>query len=174
MNKRLYTLVAAALLLAGSASQVFAQQKIGHINSNDLVMSMPERDSAMNAYEQKRQEFLNQSEELQVEFNKKYETYLMRRDSLSQLVRQTKEAELTDMSRNIETFNAAADQELQRINQELFQPILEKAQQAIKEVAEENGFTYIFDTSQGMGVLYFPETGSENILPLVRKKLGLQ
>lgn len=166
-------LVAAVLMMAGSANQVFAQQKIGHINSNELLMAMPERDSAVSQLEARRTEFLNQSEELQVEFNKKYENYLTRRDSLTQLIRQAKEAELQDMSQNIETFNAAADQELQRIQQELFQPIIEKAQKAIKEVATENGYTYILDIGTG-AVLHFPETGNENIMPLVKKKLGIQ
>jgi outer membrane protein len=39
-------------------------------------------------------------------------------------------------------------------------------------VARENGFTYIFDLSRG-SVIYFSEQ-SEDILPLVKKKLGLE
>ena len=34
------------------------------------------------------------------------------------------------------------------------QPILEKANNAIKEVAEENGFIYIFDISRGNPVYF--------------------
>jgi outer membrane protein len=173
MNKMVFTLICTALLTVGSVSQVAAQQKIGHINSNELIMAMPERDSATAELESKRQDFIRQSEELQVEFNKKYEAYITKRDSLTSLIRQTKEAELNDMSKNIETFNAAADQELQRIQQELFQPIIKKAQDAIKEVAKEQGFTYILDIGTG-AVVYFPETGTENIMPAVKKKLGLQ
>jgi len=173
MKKMILALVFTVLLSAGSALNGVAQQKIGYINSNDLIMSMPERDSAMNTLEQKRQDFLRQSEELQVEFNKKYEDYLMKQDSLSPLIRSTKEAELGDLRDRIDTFNSAADQELQRYQQEVFQPIIELAQKAIKEVATEQGFTYILDVSQG-AVIFFPEEGSENILPLVRKKLGLE
>lgn len=47
-----------------------------------------------------------------------------------------------------------------------------KATNAIKEVAKENGFTYIFDMSSG-AILFASET-SEDILPLVKKKLGIQ
>lgn len=173
MNKKFYVLILTAILFAGSAIQVTAQQKIGHINSNELIMAMPERDSAVNQLEQKRQEFLMQSEELQVEFNKKYETYMTKRETLTQLIRQTKEAELNDMSKNIETFNTAADQELTRIQQELFQPIIERAQKAIKEVAEEQKFTYILDIGTG-AVLHFPETGTENIMSAVKTKLGIK
>lgn len=174
MKKIVLALVFTVLLSAGSALNGVAQQKIGYINSNDLMLAMPERDSAMNTLEQKRQDFLRQSEELQVEFNKKYEDYLMKQDSLSPLIRSTKEAELGDLRDRIDTFNAAADQELQRYQQEIFQPIIERAQQAIKEVAVELGFTYILDLTQG-AVIYYPDEESENnIMPAVRKKLGLE
>jgi len=174
MKKKVLALVFTVLLSAGSVLNVVAQQKIGYINSNDLILSMPERDSAMNALEQKRQDFMRQSEELQVEFNKKYEDYLMKQDSLSPLIRSTKEDELGDLKGRIDTFNSAADQELQRYQQEVFQPIIERAQKAIKEVAVEQGFTYILDLSQG-AVIYYPDEESEdNIMASVRKKLGLE
>ena len=53
---------------------------------------------------------------------------------------------------------------------ELLEPLLEKAKNAIKEVSEEQGYTYIFDV--GVGTLLYYEKG-DNILPLVREKLGL-
>ena len=52
------------------------------------------------------------------------------------------------------------------------QPIMDKALNAIKAVGKENGFTYIFDMSQG-GIL-FNADNTEDVLPLVKKKLGLQ
>lgn len=53
---------------------------------------------------------------------------------------------------------------------QLVQPLIDKAKKAIEEVAKENGFTYIIDTSSG-ALLY---SGGEDILPLVKKKLNLQ
>ena len=49
-------------------------------------------------------------------------------------------------------------------------PIVTKAMDAIKAVGKENGFTYIYDNG---ALLYTAET-AEDILPLVKKKLGLQ
>ncbi len=172
MKKLLLTLFVSVLLLAGSAVNGVAQQKIGYINSNDLLLLMPERDSALVQLEAKRQEFLHQSEELQVEFNNQYEDYLQKRDSLSNLIRQTKESVLNDLNEKIQTFNNAADQELQNFQGQLFQPIIKKAQDAIKAVAEEQGYTYVLDTGAG-AVLYFPE-GALNLLEPVKKKLGIQ
>jgi len=172
MKKVFLILFASILVLTGSVYDGQAQQKIGHINSNELLMLMPERDSALAQLEEKRQEFLRQSEELTVEFNNQYEDFLRQRDSLSELIRQTKESVLRDLDQKIQAFNNAADQELQTFQQELFQPIIEKAQNAIKEVAQEEGFTYVLDTGTG-AVVYFPED-SLNLLESVKKKLGIQ
>ncbi|MBT3621362.1 MAG: OmpH family outer membrane protein [Flavobacteriales bacterium] len=48
--------------------------------------------------------------------------------------------------------------------------MLAKARKAIEDVATEGNFTYIFDKSIG-SILYAKD--SENVLNLVKKKLGL-
>jgi len=173
MRKILFLLVACVLAGAGNVYQVKGQVKIGHINSNDLLMAMPERDSALNILEEQRQSILRQSEELSVEYDRKLDLYLQQRDSLTPLVIQTKEDELTDFQERIRTFESAAQQELQNKQASLFQPIIDKAQSAIKAVALEKGFTYILDVGSG-AVLFFPEEETYDILPLVKAKLGIQ
>ena len=46
-----------------------------------------------------------------------------------------------------------------------------KAKNAIQKVAKEKGYSYVFDTSVG-ALLYWPED-SDDLLPLVKKELGL-
>jgi outer membrane protein len=87
------------------------------------------------------------------------------------LIRQTKESEIADMNDRIQQFQAIAQQELETQRNTLLQPILEKANNAVKTVAEENSFIYIFDLSMG-NPIYFSEE-SVDILPLVKEKLGL-
>ena len=55
---------------------------------------------------------------------------------------------------------------------DLFKPIYDKAMAAIKNVAEENNFTYIFDVSSG--VILFHSNDSQDVTPLVKAKLGIQ
>ena len=59
---------------------------------------------------------------------------------------------------------------MQSKEQELLEPILQKARDAINEVAKEDKYTYIFDKS--MGTLLYAEE-SENIISKVKKKLDL-
>jgi len=77
------------------------------------------------------------------------------------------------MQKRIQTFTAESQSDYQKRQQELFQPVLQKAQKAIQEVGKENGLLYILDSAQGL-LLYLPEDESFNILPLVKKKLGIK
>ncbi|HOK50406.1 MAG TPA: OmpH family outer membrane protein [Bacteroidales bacterium] len=167
-------IIGIAIVIFISASISFAQQglKIGHINTQELLQAMPETDSAQLKLEKMQKELQSQLEVMQVELNNKYQDYLSKRDSYSELVRQTKEDELQNIQQRIQQFAQNADQDLQEKRNELYRPILDKANKAIEEVAKENGFTYILDLSSG--VVLFHSDSSLDILPLVKAKLKLK
>ncbi len=159
----------AALLLSG---ELINAQKFGHINSQELLASMPESDSAQARIERMAKDYESQLEEMQVELNKKYDNYLTKRDTYTDLIRQTKESEISDMNDRIQQFQQVAQQELENQRNTLLRPILDKANNAVTAVAEENGFLYIFDLSLGNPIYFSDE--SVDILPMVKVKLGLQ
>lgn len=162
------------ILVVFMATTVFAQKdyKFGHINSNELLAAMPERDSARNELQQYSQMLQKEMEAMQTELQTKYTTYLEKQQTYSDLVRQSKETEIQEMQQRIQGFQQTAQQDLQQKEGELFQPIMEKAQAAIETVAKANGFTYVFDLGAG-GVIYHSEQ-SIDILPLVKKELGIK
>lgn len=155
-------------------NQLFAQDnlKLGHIDTQKLLEAMPESDSARAQIQKNAKDLEETMEEMQVELNNKYENYINNMDSYSDLIRQTKETELQDLQQRIQQFQATAEQDIQRLRQELFQPIIEKANKAIADVAKEKGFNYVFDTSLG-SVVYFSED-TENLMEEVKARLGIQ
>ncbi len=164
-------LVFIGFLMVATALGGYAQKgKIGHINSNDLLILMPERDSA----EAKLKDFAQQLElqltSMSGEYEKKLTDYEQNKDVMTDIIRQEKETEIVDLQRRIQDFQGRAQQELQKKEQELMKPLVDKANGAIKSVANENGYAYIFDTSVGV-VLHYPD--GDDILPLVKKKLGI-
>ena len=90
---------------------------------------------------------------------------------MTELIRTTKEQELNDLNQRIQVYQQNAQQKLQEKEKELLQPIIDRAKQAISDVAKENGYSYIFDTSAGT-LLY--QQDSDDIFSLVKKKLGLK
>ena len=170
--KNLIVLLAIATITVSAKSQV----KIGHINSQELLSLMPETDSAQKKLEEIAKQNELALEEMSVEFNKKYDDYVQKlndtENPMSDLIRASKEAELQQMQERIQAFQQNAQQEHQKRQMELLQPIQKKALDAVNLVAEENKFTYILDS--GMGVVVYSGANSEDILPLVKKKLGLE
>jgi len=167
--KKILLLLAIVLSITSFAQKA---QKMGHINSNELLMMMPENQQAQKALQQHSRELEDQSAAMQAELEQKYNDYLAKKDSLSPLIQKTKETELQDLNQRIQAFQQTAQKDLQAKQQELLKPIIEKARNAIREVAKENGYTYVFDTGTG-ALVYWPED-SDDLLPLVKTKLGIQ
>ena len=174
--RRFISIAALMIIVALAGQSAMAQNfKFGHVNNDELIQSMPEFDSATVKLEKFRKELINALELMSVELNTKNEAYLKDSKNLSDIVKQTKEQELTDMNKRIQDFQNNAQQQLQNKQAELFQPIVAKVDKAIKDVGKENGYFYIFDVSASKAtLLYFDETKSTNILPLVKTKLGLK
>jgi outer membrane protein len=163
-------IIISALLFSGA---MFAQTglKIGHINSQELLASMPESDSAQLKLEKVAKDLQNQLETMQVELNNKYQDYVAKRDGFSELIRNARETELQEMNQRIQQFSQLAEQDLQKQRTDTYKPILDKANKAITDVAKENGFTYILDLSAG-SILYHSET-SVDIMGMVKDKLKI-
>ncbi len=163
-------MIVIALVGQSATAQSF---KFGHINSDELIQSMPEYDSATVKLEKFRKELVNALELMQVEWNNKSDSYQKESKNLSDIVKQTKEQELMDIQKRIQDFQTNAQTQLQSKQTEVFQPIYSKVDKAIKDIGKENGFLYVFDVAKG-ALLYFDETKSTNVMPLVKTKLGLK
>jgi outer membrane protein len=160
------------VLLSGFLLSNRAQIKLGHINSQELFAAMPERDTAQKKLQDIAQQFENTLEELQVEYNKKLDEYQKNVGTMTPLIKRTKENELQDLIQRIQDFQTEAEQDLSEQRANLLRPIQEKAFKAVNEVAQEHGFTYIFD--MGVGTIIYAAEDAEDILPLVKQKLGLK
>ena len=172
--KRFVSIAVLIVVIAFAGKNAMAQNfKFGHINSDELIQAMPEYDSATVKLEKFRKELVNALELMGVELNNKNEAYQKESKNLSDIVKQTKEQELVDMQKRIQDFQNNAQTQLQNKQTEVFQPIYAKVDKAIKDVGKENGFLYVFDIAKG-ALLYYDETKSINVMPLVKTKLGLK
>ncbi|MBP7497344.1 MAG: OmpH family outer membrane protein [Bacteroidales bacterium] len=147
------------------------QKKFGHINSNDLLEKMPGRDSAKTKIEKYTKELQTQYKNMQTELETKYNDYVANEGKMTELIKKTRMDELKTMQDRIEDFQKNAQEEMQKKEKELLEPIINKAKKAIEDVATENKYDYIFDS--GIGFLLYSTPG-DDILPLVKKKLGIK
>ena len=148
----------------------FSQNKFGYIDSQELLLLMPERKTAEEEVQTFAKSLESQLQAMTAEYQQSVQEFQANEATYTDLVKQDKVTEITGLEQRIQSFQQNAQQALQSKEQELLEPILQKARQAIEDVASEGGYTYIFDKSVG-SILYVKE--SENILDKVKKKLKL-
>ena len=165
--KKVLKLTLAVVCVMFSTS-LFAQ-KIGRISSQEVVVNMAEYKEAQTQLEALAKDLQAQMETIQVEMNTKIQEYNKGAETMTDAVRQLKEKELNDLNTRLQEFNQVAQQELQKKEQELMEPIIKKANEAITEVSKAGGYTVIFETGQ---MIYFDEAQVKDITAEVKAKLG--
>jgi len=82
-------------------------------------------------------------------------------------------AKLKAEEEKIGKFQQDMDSQIREKQNTLLQPIFDRVNAAIKDVAKENGYNYVFDrnAAQGSTILYADET--QDVTALVKTKLGL-
>lgn len=146
-------------------------QKFGHIDFAKLYSQMPGLDSVQVKYKDYADQLRKQIGAMQTELENKYADYQANSATMSPIIKQTKEKEMSDLNDRIQAFNSQAQQDLSAKETELTTPIIEKARKAITDVAKEHGYAYIFNSAEGL-LLYAQE--SDDITDLVKKKLGIK
>ncbi len=91
-------------------------------------------------------------------------------NTMSDIIKQTKEAEINDLKARMDAFEQTASQDLQNKEIELTAPIIEEARNAIEEVAKENKFKYVFNSTEGLLLYGDP---ADDIMDLVKAKLNI-
>lgn len=162
-------LLVSVLFLGFTATQ--AQSKIAHINTQELVSAMPETKQMEEELKKVAQaydtDYKTQTNELQAKLKK----YDAEAPTQTDVENEKRRIEVGDLQKKLQLYAQSAQQELQKKQFDLYKPIEEKAQSAIKEVAKAKGIEYVFDSSPGKGLLVF--TG-EDLMAAVKTKLGLQ
>lgn len=145
---------------------------VAHINTLEILEAMPEKAKADEALLSYQTEFESQIKAMLEEYQKKVQQYQAEQDSLSDLMKQTRQNEILDIQNRIQMFQENAEKELSSKQTTLYTPIMERMQKAIGIVTRENGITYMMDISSG-AIVYIGDDAID-ATPLVKKKLGLK
>ena len=106
------------------------------------------------------------------EYNAKIKEYQEKQATMPESIKQARQSEIGEIEQRITTFQQTAYSDLQKKQQELFAPVIEKVKKAITEVGTEGNYLYIFDLSTQTVIYQSPK--SNDVTPLVKKKLGLK
>jgi outer membrane protein len=134
-------------LIAFASSFAFSQQKIGHVNSQELLDTMPSRKAAIVKLRQYETAGQTELEEMQLDFEKAYAKYQKDLPTMSPVIQKIEEEKLMRKQQAMQDRDQSLTRELQAVSQDMNNPILDRLQRAVQKVADSKKLAYVIDES---------------------------
>jgi outer membrane protein len=151
-----------------------AQTKVAHINSTELMQSMPEADTISMKLEKIRQTWETLLAEKQKETQAKYQSLMeiIDDESIPTSVKEVKTQEIDNLQKQLQEMQKTGSEAMQKEQESLLTPLYARVKETIAAVAKANGYAYVMDSSEGGGMIY--SDSSYDLMQLVKAKLGLK
>lgn len=151
--KKVKSLLIAAALFLGVSTTVMAQSKVAHIDVQTLVTELPAMKSAEAELKKVGEGYEKDFNSMMTEYQNKIQKYQVEAATAGDLKNEERAKEINELEQRIQQFQTTAQQDLQKKQIDLTQPIFEKARTAIQKVARAKGYEYVLDSSMGSGVI---------------------
>jgi outer membrane protein len=168
--KKIKSLLIASMLFFGATSLTFAQSKTAHIDTQELIASMPEMKAAQNQLEKLTKTYQADLQTMATELQNKMKQYQAEAATKTDDVNGQRAQEVQSMRDNVMKYEQNAQQEMAKRQEGLIKPIMEKARVAIQKVARAKGYQYVIDSTAGSGLIL---ADGPNLLNDVKKELGM-
>ena len=156
-----------------SINTLSAQIKFGHVNTSEIIQSMPDYTKAQEDVNKLQEQYEADLKNMQEELQKKEIEYNKLPADTPDNIKQKKEKELLDMQERLNQTYQDSQQALQKAATEKMQAISNRVLDAVNQVGKEQGYIYIVDT-KNKSILYYSTVLSTDVTVLVKTKLGLK
>ena len=162
-------LISGLVFLSPRSQAQVASSKMGCISLTELLSAMPEFKKADTTLAKFRDTLEQKFDALKTEYTEQA-SFLSSPDTVKYTPAQLgiKKQTLSELLAKIQGFDADAGQLFNQKRSALLLPIQKKAENAIQQVSKDNGYAFVFEKDN---LHVYPP--SADILPLVKKKLGL-
>ena len=168
MNIKSLIITAIALIGFSTASQA---QKVAHINSSQLVESLPQLDSINKQLENLGKEYQQMLDAISKELEDK-QSYWTSSPQTDPSILALRQSQYEKLATRYQSTQQEAQKALGEKQTELMKPLLENVKKVVQEVAKEKGYTYVFDSSDGGGMIYGDP--SHDLMTAVKAKLNIK
>jgi outer membrane protein len=148
---------------------VFAQDKIAHFNSQEVISTLPEYLQMTDSLAKTQKAIETELAGMQEEYSKKYKAFMDEGNGLIESIRIRRMQEIKDIEERAGLFQEQSQQRFVETRESLMRPIYDRVRNALQEVGAENNFAYILDS----GAVLYVNPSATDATPLVKKKLGL-
>ena len=159
-----------SILLLLPLGLVAQELKIAVVNTNTIMATLPDVAEAHQLLQSMAAQYDADLKMMQEDYERKVSEFTAQGDTLNENIRVRRIQEIQGIQERIENAYPAAQEDMNRKQEELFTPIRAKVQKAIAEVGSEIGYTYIFEPQY---LLYIGDAAID-ITDKVKAKLGLE
>jgi outer membrane protein len=166
--------VALTLLLVGGSVDAHAQQKIGYIDSGYVLDQMPEYAAVQQKLDQLEQQWRQEIEAAEKQVETLEQEFQARELLYTDEERKRKRGEIRSARQKVERLRQryfGPEGELYSRQKSLMRPLQERILKATEEVAQQDGYDYIFD--KGDEVLFMYAREEHNVSDAVLRELGI-
>lgn len=149
---------------------MFAQDKFAYLNADEVFMKMPEMKDVESQLLAKREQIKKVADGIQAEYNAKIEEFgKTDTKDLTEAIILDRQKQVADLESRYETYMKSSQEEYEKLQQSLIAPLQEKLRKAIKDVSDENGYTYLLNAA----ALLHMSSNAVDASPKVKAKLGI-
>ena len=166
MKKIILIAAMAVMSIAASAQDL----KFAYVDFNEVIMLMPEMDEARATLEENQKTNEEILMAMYEEYQTKVQQYEQKSSTWTPAIRESKEREIMDIQSRLEQTQQSLQMELQQLQNQLQAPVVEKAQNAVNELAKSKGVTCVFEKAS---LLYIDEAQMLDLTPEARVALNI-
>jgi len=166
-------MLALAVALLACAVPALADLKIGYIDSEVLREKLPEFKTVQRTLERLEQQYTQEANERQSRLVKLQEDFRRQELLMSEAKKAEMQAQFEESVQQLQAFTQeklGPNGELFRKNVELSTPIFEQVNAALAQIAEEEGYDFIFDVA-GNGTIVYADPERYNLTEKLLSKL---
>jgi outer membrane protein len=148
--------------------------KIGYVDSDAIMDKLPDAQDAKQRLDVFVQEWQGELNKIENTWKTKYDDYEKRKLIMTDQARAELEAELVKLEKQISEYREkkfGTNGEMFQKQDELMKPVQNKVFSAIKEVAQEEDYDYVFDRSGDILLLYAKDKYDITVKVLNKLKL---
>ena len=148
MMKQIKTLLIAAILILGASNTMNAQAKVAHVDVSEIMSKMPAMLDAQNQLQKLSGTYDTEYKKMVDEYQVKIKKYEAEAATVTEAVNGERSKEVQDMQKRIVDFRDTAQKELQKKEQDLTKPLIEKVRASIQKVGKAKGYQYVLNGSE--------------------------
>lgn len=158
------------LLTFAFASAQNTHVKLAHYDEDEVIKLMKETEAAERTLKSLSDQYEAEMVKMEGEYTRKASEYQKEQSSWDETIRRVRMEEIHTIKLKMQNYYDMASKTLSDKRNELYVPVHKKIDQAVTEVAKEQGFLYVWDVKN----LKYCSPQAVDITNMIKRKLGIK